>query len=253
MRRIAQIVALLALAAAGILAAAVLAPGGGASRAAAAATPTKVTVTASEFKFKLSRATVPTGTVVFTVVNRGKISHDFRIFGKKTPTIAPGASAKLTVNLAKSGKFGFLCTLAGHAAAGMKGTLPVTKQVTSVSVAASEFKFKLSRASVPTGVVVFTVTNKGKIAHDFRIFGKKTPTIAPGKSAKLTVSFAKKGRYGFLCTLKGHATAGMKGTFAVASTVTRRRPQRRRRRPRSAPRPNRRRPGRSARPRRPSG
>jgi len=179
-----------------------------------------VTVTATEFKFKLSRTAVPTGTVTFTVVNRGKISHDFKILGKKTPTIAPGGSANVTVSFPKTGKFGFLCTLAGHAAAGMKGTLPVVKTVTPVSVAATEFKFKLSRATVPAGTVVFTVTNRGKVAHDFKIFGKKTPTIAPGKSAKLTVSVSTKGRYGFLCTLRGHATAGMKGNLTVASPST---------------------------------
>ena len=44
--------------------------------------------------------------------------------GKKTPLIKPGKSAKLTVTL-KAGKSAYLCTVAGHAAAGMKGTLTV--------------------------------------------------------------------------------------------------------------------------------
>ena len=125
MRRIAQIVTLSALAAAGILAAAVLAPGGGASPAAAAATPTKVSVTASEFKFKLIGRWFPPApsSSRSSTAARSAMTSESR---KKTPTIAPGASAKLTVNLTKSGKVGFLCTLAGHAAAGMKGTLPVT-------------------------------------------------------------------------------------------------------------------------------
>ena len=45
--------------------------------------------------------------------------------GKKTPLIAPGKSAKLTVTL-KAGKQAYTCTVPGHAAAGMKGTLKVT-------------------------------------------------------------------------------------------------------------------------------
>ena len=65
----------------------------------------------------------------------------------------------------------------------MKGTLQVG--TTPVTVTATEFKFKLSRLSVPVGPVTFTVTNKGKIAHDFKILGKKTPTLSPGKSFKL--------------------------------------------------------------------
>jgi len=89
------------------------------------ATATSVTVTASEFKFKLSKASVPHGTVIFTVVNKGKLPHDFKIGGKKTALVKPGKSAKLTVTL-KAGKAPYLCTVAGHAAAGMKGTLKVT-------------------------------------------------------------------------------------------------------------------------------
>ena len=93
-----------------------------ASRAHAAAT--SVTVTATEFKFKLSKTSVPHGAVTFTIVNKGKLSHDFKIAGKKTALIKPGRSAKLNVTL-KAGKDPYLCTVAGHAAAGMKGTLTV--------------------------------------------------------------------------------------------------------------------------------
>ncbi len=88
------------------------------------ATGTAVTVTATEFHFKLSKTSVPHGSVTFTVVNKGKLPHDFKIGGKKTPLIKPGKSAKLTVTL-KKGKAAYLCTVAGHAAAGMKGTLTV--------------------------------------------------------------------------------------------------------------------------------
>jgi uncharacterized cupredoxin-like copper-binding protein len=87
-------------------------------------TATAVTVTATEFKFKLSKTSVPHGSVTFTLVNRGKLPHDFKIGGKKTALVKPGKSAKLTVTL-KAGKAAYLCTVAGHAAAGMKGTLTV--------------------------------------------------------------------------------------------------------------------------------
>jgi uncharacterized cupredoxin-like copper-binding protein len=88
------------------------------------ASATAVTVTATEFKFKLSKLSVPHGTVVFTVANKGKVPHDFKINGKKTPLIKPGKSAKLSVTF-KAGKFKYLCTVPGHAALGMKGTLTV--------------------------------------------------------------------------------------------------------------------------------
>jgi len=89
------------------------------------ATATAVGVTATEFHFKLTKTSVPHGTVTFTIVNKGKLAHDFKIDGKKTPLINPGKSAKLTVTL-KAGKYPYLCTVPGHAAAGMKGTLTAT-------------------------------------------------------------------------------------------------------------------------------
>ncbi|HEX6489993.1 MAG TPA: plastocyanin/azurin family copper-binding protein [Gaiellaceae bacterium] len=85
---------------------------------------------------------------------------------------------------------------------------------TTVRVTAKEFKFTLSRKSAPHGVVIFKVTNKGKIKHDFKIAGKKTPLIAAGKSATLKVTL-KKGSYKYICTVPTHAALGMKGTFKV--------------------------------------
>jgi uncharacterized cupredoxin-like copper-binding protein len=100
---------------------------GTASPAQAAATnasTTAVAVTASEFKFTLSKTSVPSGEIVFTVVNNGKLAHNFWIDGKTTPLVQPGASATLRVTL-DPGTFTYICTVPGHAAAGMKGSLTV--------------------------------------------------------------------------------------------------------------------------------
>jgi len=83
---------------------------------------------------------------------------------------------------------------------------------TTISVKAMEFKFTLSKKSAPHGKVTFKVTNKGHLKHDFKINGKKTSMISPGKSASLTVTL-KKGSFKYICTVPGHAAAGMKGTF----------------------------------------
>jgi nitrite reductase (NO-forming) len=85
---------------------------------------------------------------------------------------------------------------------------------TTVKVAASEFKFNLSTKKAHHGVVVFKVTNKGRIPHDFKIAGKKTPLLSPGKSATLRVTL-KKGKHKYLCTVPGHASFGMTGTFTA--------------------------------------
>jgi uncharacterized cupredoxin-like copper-binding protein len=86
---------------------------------------TTVTVTMKEFKFVLSKAKVPHGAVTFKLVNKGKVKHDFAISGKKSSLISPGKTGTLKVTL-KKGKLAYKCTVPGHAAAGMKGTLTVT-------------------------------------------------------------------------------------------------------------------------------
>jgi plastocyanin len=91
------------------------------------------------------------------------------------------------------------------------GTLAAT---TTVKVRGTEFRFALSRRSAPPGTIVFRFTNKGHIPHDFKIAGKKTPLLKPDKSATLKVKL-KRGRYRYLCTVPGHAAAGMRGVFTV--------------------------------------
>ena len=88
------------------------------------------------------------------------------------------------------------------------------RTTTAVSVTAREFKFTLSRSSAPHGKVVFTLSNDGKLAHNFWIAGKTTPLVQPGMTATLTVTLAA-GKLQYLCTVPGHSAAGMKGTFAV--------------------------------------
>jgi uncharacterized cupredoxin-like copper-binding protein len=84
---------------------------------------------------------------------------------------------------------------------------------TTVKVTAKEYKFVLSTKTARHGTVIFKVTNKGKIKHDFKIAGKKTPMLRPGKTASLTVTLAKGKTYTYICTVPGHAQLGMKGKF----------------------------------------
>ena len=85
----------------------------------------------------------------------------------------------------------------------------------TVTVTMKEFRFALSKQSVPRGTVVFQLVNRGKLAHDFKIAGKKSALIKAGKKGRLVVSFGKKGRYPYICTVAGHAKLGMKGVLKV--------------------------------------
>ena len=87
---------------------------------------------------------------------------------------------------------------------------------TTIQVKGGEFFFKLSAKSIAKpGKVTFVFKNVGHVMHDFKINGKKTPLIQPGKTAKLVVTLTKKKKYTYLCTVPGHAAAGMKGVFTV--------------------------------------
>jgi len=89
----------------------------------------------------------------------------------------------------------------------------------AVKVSAKEYSFTLSKATFKKGdIVTFTLTNRGNEPHDFKITRpqtKKTPVILNGRSAKFTITLAKKGRYSYLCTVGRHAAEGMSGSFLV--------------------------------------
>jgi nitrite reductase (NO-forming) len=86
--------------------------------------------------------------------------------------------------------------------------------VTVTEGAPSEFHITVKPTAVKAGTVIFKVTNKGNLPHDFKIGGKKTKLLSPGSSAKLTVTL-KKGKSTYECTVSGHAAAGMKGALVV--------------------------------------
>ena len=96
---------------------------------------------------------------------------------------------------------------------GASSTAATTVAVTAGKPA--EFKFTLSKKTIAKGVTTFNVTNKGSLSHDFKIAGKKTPSLRAGRKATLKVTFKKAGKFAFLCTVPGHAAGGMKGTLTV--------------------------------------
>jgi uncharacterized cupredoxin-like copper-binding protein len=88
-----------------------------------------VTIAESEFKLAPKDATAKAGKVTVEAKNDGQIVHDLEVEGngveKKTANLEPGSSGKLALNL-KPGKYEMYCSIDGHRASGMEGTITVS-------------------------------------------------------------------------------------------------------------------------------
>jgi len=91
---------------------------------------------------------------------------------------------------------------------------PSAVKATTVIVKMKEFKFILSKTKVPHGKVTFKLVDIGKLAHDFRIAGKTSKLIQPGKTGTFVVALTK-GKHVYNCPVPGHTAAGMKGVLTV--------------------------------------
>jgi len=148
----------------------------------------------------------------------------------KFKTVAATEVTATVPSKAKSGKI-VITTAAGSAISAtiLKVVVTATK-ATTVNVIAgkpSELKYTFSVKSVNPGTVIFKLTDKGILPHDLKVcsspkggtantcVGKSTAPISPGGSATLKMTFTKPGSYEYLCTVPGHALAGMKGVLKV--------------------------------------
>jgi plastocyanin len=123
---------------------------------------------------------------------------------------------KLTIGLASLVAAVASASLALVPLAAARTDRQASATATTVTVRGGEFFFKLSTKSIASPrKVTFVFKNVGHVAHDFKINGKKTPVIGPVKTSRLIVTFKKKGKYTYLCTVDSHASLGMKGTFTV--------------------------------------
>jgi glucose/arabinose dehydrogenase len=111
-------------------------------------------------------------------------------------------------------------TLSLVAVAALAGSAsPATKADVDIRVVARDFSFTLSRTSAPAGSTLrYTVRNRGKKAHRFRIAAKRTRLLRPGASQTISVSAPTRGALRFLCTVGNHAKRGMRGTFRITAS-----------------------------------
>ena len=98
----------------------------------AAGEPVEIVMT--EMRFSPNRIDARVGQpVVLIIVNRGSQRHDLAFAAGEMPNLRgvealtmPGQSTRLTMTLDTAGVYPFLCTIPGHAAAGMTGAMYVS-------------------------------------------------------------------------------------------------------------------------------
>jgi uncharacterized cupredoxin-like copper-binding protein len=111
-------------------------------------------------------------------------------------------------------KLALLAVIVGAGAVAVLPALAGT-HAASVKVKMTEFAFAVSPKAVKKGVVTFRLENAGTLPHDFKINGKGSKVLDGGFTGSVKVTFKKKGKFRYLCTIPGHAEAGMKGTLVV--------------------------------------
>jgi plastocyanin len=112
-------------------------PAGGAALAASRPAPARLLVYAQEWSLWPSRRSVPAGTVIVQLWNRGQDSHDLRIrrLNARGQMVGPilgavritpsGQLSQATWHL-RTGRYELYCSLPGHLKMGMHARLTVT-------------------------------------------------------------------------------------------------------------------------------
>jgi plastocyanin len=93
----------------------------------------------------------------------------------------------------------------------------------SASIVLEDFHFTPNRIDARVGVArTVQLTNRGTEPHDLNFESLHMPGLAgveailqPGETRAITLSFDQPGVHTFICTLPGHAAAGMTGAAYV--------------------------------------
>lgn len=199
--------------------------------------------------------TVAPGTT-FEMISEGAAEHDFTVdaLGVHVP-VAPGETVEVTIPAdAAPGEYEFYCSVVGHKAAGMVGTLVVQEGGAAQAEEAPAGEEAAAPASPPAAAAgsgeavgplvaidigwelgdlstlagdavsltvapgtTFEMISEGAAEHDFTVDALAVHVpVAPGATAEVTIpADAAAGEYEFYCSVVGHKAAGMVGTLVV--------------------------------------
>jgi len=87
-----------------------------------------------------------------------------------------------------------------------------------ITVVGEEFTFEPQRVEAEVGETVeIRFKNEGRLSHNLTFEGleAETETIQAGNTTTVKVTPQSPGTYRFICTVPGHAEAGMEGRLVV--------------------------------------
>ncbi len=96
--------------------------------------PSRLLVTAREFRLTLSRPKVVAGEAIVQLYNFGEDPHDLRLQRRGSARIqaveevGPGGTGELVTKLRRASRYRLWCSLSGHAELGMRATFRTTKR-----------------------------------------------------------------------------------------------------------------------------
>ncbi len=141
----------------------------------------------SEFKITPSSLTVsPGGSLVVT--NNGSVAHNLTIQGtdKATKSLSAGQSETISLDGLKNGQYTIVCSIPGHEAAGMKGTLVIgsggavqtANQSGTAGASAKDLLANDDENNKTQGAVVTTYAGQlTKIVENFKATGQIDPAL----------------------------------------------------------------------------
>ena len=103
---------------------------------------------------------------------------------------------------------------AGGAASGSS-----TTQANVVKITLADLKIDPAMPEVAAGPTVLEITNTGSQVHNLSIpdLDKDSGDVQPGATTRLDLGTLSEGSYSMLCTIAGHAAAGMTGMLHVGA------------------------------------
>lgn len=107
----------------------------------------------------------------------------------------------------------------GNWTTGQDSSPPAVEGARQVTVSLNDLRFSPSTITAAVNERVnVVVRNEDSIVHDFTVptLGVHV-TVQPGQERTFGLPTANSGTYPFLCTVPGHAAAGMQGSITVGS------------------------------------